>query len=239
MKLLLPPRKTKSTIEITIITTTITAIIAKCLELNLRGCNPELVSVLDSLTLIYLEQGKIREAEENTKRALNIMEENFGPSHPRTARSRSNLGYFYFNTGEYKESEKQYKSAIAILEKEFGPFDFEIAENLQHLGELYFEMGRYEEAEQHLLRGFAICEKAERPDLELKASILSNLGYLYFRGLKRYEKAESYFKEAVKIIEEDLDIYYSGLEITVKEYAGLLRKMGREEEAADLEDRIK
>lgn len=201
--------------------------------------NPELVSVLDSLTLIYIEQGNYRKAEEYTRRSLNIMEENFGPSHPRTARSLSNLGYFCLNTGEYNEAEKQIKSAIAILEKEFGPEDFEIAENLKYLGELYFETERYEEAEQQLLRGLAIIEKVKKPDLELNASIFSNLGYLYFRGLKRYEEAESYFKKAVKIIEEDLDIYYSGFEITMKEYAALLRKLGREEEAANLENRIK
>jgi serine/threonine protein kinase/Tfp pilus assembly protein PilF len=201
--------------------------------------NPELVSVLDSLTLIYLEQGKYPEAKKHAIRALNIMTENFGPGHPRTARSLSNLGYFYFYTGEFKESEKQYKGAIAILEKEVGPYDFEIAENLKHLGELYFETGRYEEAEQHLVRGLEICEKAEIPDLELKTGILSNLGHLYFRGLKRYEEAEPYFKKAMKIIDEDLDIYYSGFEITVKEYADLLRKLGREDEAANLEKRIK
>ncbi len=201
--------------------------------------NPELVSVLDSLTLIYIDQGNYLKAGENARRSLSIMEKNFGPSHPRTARSLSNLGYFYLRTGEHNESEKLYKSAIAILENEFGPEDFEIAENLKYLGELYFETGRYEEAEQHSLRALAICEKDKKPDLELKASILSNLGNLCFRGLKRYEEAESYFKKAVEIIEKDLDIYYPGLEITVKGYADLLRKLGREEEAANLENRIK
>ena len=201
--------------------------------------NPELVSVLDSLTLIYIEQGNYRQAEEYTLRALNIMQENFGPSHPRTARSLSNIGYFYYKTGKYDEAAKQYKGAVSILEKEFGPEDFEIAENLKYLGELYIAADQYEEAEQHLLRGLAIFEKVEKPDLEQKASILSNLGYLYFRGLKRYEEAESYFKRAMKIIDENLDTYYPGLEMMVKEYADLLRKLGREEEAANLENRLK
>jgi hypothetical protein len=43
----------------------------------------------------------------------------------------------------------------------------------------------------------------------------------------------------MKIIDENLDTYYPGLEITVKEYADLLRKLGREEEAANLENQLK
>jgi len=201
--------------------------------------NPELAFILPNLAFIYMDQGHHSKAEEYIKRALNIMEKAFGPHHLRVALILGDLGYLYLKTGKYNESEKQYKNAIAILEEEVGPEDSEIAENLSGLGELYFETDRYDEAEQHLKRGLAICDKEEKPDLEVKAGILSNLGCLYFRGLGRYEDAESYFKKALKIIEEDLDMHFSEAEETVKEYTDLLRKLGREEEAADLEVRIK
>lgn len=201
--------------------------------------NPELASILQNLAYIYIDQGHHSKAEEYIKRALNIIEKAFGPQHPRVALILGDLGYLYLKAGKYNESEKQYKSAIAMLEEEVGREHIRIAEYLSGLGELYFETGRYDEAEQHLKRGLAICEKEEKPDLEVKAGILSNLGCLYFRGLERYEDAESYFKKALKIIEEDLDMHFSKAKETVKEYAYLLRKLGREEEAADLEVRMK
>jgi serine/threonine protein kinase/Tfp pilus assembly protein PilF len=201
--------------------------------------NPELASTLQNLAFIYIDQGQHSKAEEYIRRALNIMEKAFGPQHPRSILILGDLGYLYLKTGKYTESEKHYKSVIAMLEKEVGREHIKIAEYLSALGQLYFETARYDEAEQHLKRGLAICEKDEKPDLEVKARILSNLGYLYFRGLGRYEDAELYFKKALKIIEEDLDKYFSEAKETMKEYADLLRRLGREEEAADLEVRIK
>jgi len=201
--------------------------------------NPELASTLLNLAYIYIDRSHYSKAEEYTKRALNIIEKSFGPQHPRVAIILGDLGYLYLKAGKYNESEKQYKSTIAMLEKEVGREHSKIAEYLSHLGQLYFETARYDEAEKHLKRGLAICEKEEKPDLEVKAGILSNLGSLYFRGLERYEDAESYFKKALKIIEEDLDMHFSKAKETVKDYAYLLRKLGREEEAADLEVRMK
>jgi len=199
----------------------------------------ELINALHGLTLIYVEKDYPRRAETHIRRALNIVEKAFGPNHFHSTGCLNILGYFYFKTGGYDEAEKQYKNAIALLEAEFGPEDREIAENLEDLGELYLETGRYDEAEQHLKRGLAICEKDEKPDLEIKAGILSSLGRLYFREFGRYEEAESYFKKALKIIEGDLDMYFSKAEETVREYAALLRMLGREKEAKDLESRIK
>jgi len=201
--------------------------------------NPELASPLRNLAFIYIDQGHHSKAGEYIRRALNIMEKAFGPQHPRVALILGDLGYLYLKAGKHTESEKQYKSAIAMLEKEVGREHIRIAEFLSGLGQLYFETVRYDEAEQHLKRGLAICEKEEKPDLEVKAGILSNLGCLYFRGLGRYEDAESFFKKALKIIEKDLDMHFSEAEETMKEYADLLRRLGREEEAADLEVRIK
>jgi tetratricopeptide (TPR) repeat protein len=80
--------------------------------------------------------------------------------------------------------------------------------------------------------------KDEKPDPEVMAEILSNLGRLYYRGLGRYEEAEASFKKALEIIEKDPNMHFSEAGGTMKEYADLLRRLGRKKEAADLEARI-
>ncbi len=176
------------------------------LEKAFGANNPELTSALHNLALIYVDQGHYGKAEEYLKRALDIMKKAFGPEHLRVTESLGHLGYLYLKTGQYGESEKLYKNAIAILEKEAGPEDSEIAGDLSGLGWICFKTGRYDEAEQHLKRGFAICAKNEKePDPQVRADILSNLGCLYYRGLGRYKEAESYFKNALKIIDQNVD----------------------------------
>ncbi|MFZ2055103.1 MAG: serine/threonine-protein kinase [Candidatus Aminicenantales bacterium] len=210
------------------------------LEKAYGSANPELASVLQNLALIYIDRDQYGKAEENLKRALDIMKKAFGAEHIRVAQSLGNLGYLYLKTERYNESEKQYESAITILEKEVGPEDSEIAEYLSGLGRVCFKTGRYDEAEQHLKRGLAICDKKnEKPDPEVKAEILSNLGCLYYRGLGRYEEAESSFQNAMEIIEKDLNMRFPEAGETMKEYADLLRRLGRNKEAAGVEARIK
>ena len=202
--------------------------------------NPELVSVLNNLADIYMDLGSYSKAEENFERSFNIMKKAFGPGHLRTGRCLANLGYLYLKTGRYDESEKHYQSAMAILEKERGPEDAGIAEYLSDLGRLCLKTGRYGEAEKHLKRGLAICDKSgEKTKPAVRASILGNFGCLYDRGFGRYEEAESYFKKALKIIEQDLSTSDSEAREAMKEYADLLRRLGKDKDAKELEARLK
>jgi serine/threonine protein kinase len=202
--------------------------------------NPELTSVLNNLAYIYMGLGSYSKAEENFERSLNIIKKAFGPDHLRTSRSLADLGHLYLKTGRYDESKKQYQSAIAILEKERGPEDAGLAKYLCDLGRLCFKTGRYGEAEKHLKRGLAICDKSgKKTRPEVRAGILGNLGCLYDRGLGRYEEAESYFKNALKIIEQDLSTSNSEARETMNDYVNLLRRLGKEKDAKDLEARLK
>lgn len=89
-------------------------------------------------------------------------------------------------------------------------------------------------------RGLAICDKnGDKIDPQVKAGILGNLGRLYDRGFGRYEEAESYFKNALTIIEQNQGIRVSEAQETTKEYIDLLRRLGKENDAKALEVRIK
>lgn len=201
--------------------------------------NPELVSTLNNLGFICMEKGHFTKAEENMKRALSIMEKAYGPDHPRLAYSWRNLGQLYLKSGSLEESERNMKKALSILEKSVDPEDGELAGFLSDLGHLYCVMEKYEEAETQLLRGLKVYENIEIPKSETKADILRYLGDVYYRGLKEYGKAESCFSEAMKLYEEQIGLESAAAHETVKEYADLLRKTGRQDEAAYLEEKIK
>jgi len=201
--------------------------------------NPALVSTLHNIAFISMEKGNFNKAEVNMKRAISIVEKSFGPGHPRLAYSLRNLGLLYIKSGTHVESERIMKKAISILEESVGPENGEIAGFLGDLGHLYCEMGRFKEADIQLKRGLAIYENVEIPNPETKANILKYLGCVYYRGFKKFKEAEPYFEEALKLFGQEIGLQTVEAQETVREYADLLRKTGRKDEASTLEEKLK
>jgi serine/threonine protein kinase/tetratricopeptide (TPR) repeat protein len=197
--------------------------------------NPELASTLHSIGLIYAEKGDFDTAETVTQRALNILELAFGPENMRVTESLDYLGYIYSTTERYEDAERVFKRALAIMEKEMGPEYYKLSRTLNGLGHIYNTWARVEEAEQHFLRALTICEKNPGKDPYILADTLHNLGEVYFLGLDEYEKAEAYFKRALELEKEVYGADSDETKETINDYAGLLRLMGRVDEAAKLE----
>ncbi len=66
------------------------------------------------------------------------------------------------------------------------------------------------------------------------AGSLNNLAVLY-DAQGNYEQAEPLMKQALKILEQSIGTEHPNTKQGRKNYAGLLRKLGREEEAVVLE----
>jgi len=110
---------------------------------------------------------------------------------------------------------------------------------LQSLGHISNKWALYEEAEGYFLRALKICEKNPGKDPYILADTLHNLGALYFRGFSENEKAENYFKRALELEEDVYGAESDEMKETVKDYAALLRLIGRTEDAAKLESQDK
>jgi serine/threonine protein kinase/Flp pilus assembly protein TadD len=211
----------------------------KILETTLGTEHAELPPIIHELASLYSEQKKYQEAESLHIRGLTIRENAWGIDDRRVPDSLGHLGNFYTIIGRYEEAEKYYKRAITILEEGVSSDYPGIAEYFEGLGLVYLRTERYDESEKQFQRALSICEKSERPDLEIKANILHGLGLLYYRGFERHEEAELNFKKALEIIEREFGMGSPESTETINEYATLLRKMDREEEAEKLEERIK
>jgi len=197
--------------------------------------NPELASALHNMGLLYTEIGEFDTAEKLIKRALEILEGTFGSDHVRVTDSLAHLGYVYSRTERFNKAEDVYRRALTIREKELGSEHPKLSKILNGLGLIYDKWAQYDKAEQFFLRALDICKKNPEADPYSEADSLHNLGVLYFRGLGKNEKAEAYFKQALALEEEVYREDSEEMKGTVREYADLLRMLGRDDEAEALE----
>lgn len=205
---------------------------------SLREEHPAIAGVLEDLAYLYQEMGRTDEAEALLIEALLIMEKAYGADNPQVASVLESLSYIYIDQGRYSKAEEYIQRCLVIIKHAFGPDHPRVASSVSSLGHLYLQAGEYSKSEIQYKNAMSILEKATDPDDRTILEALSGLGQLYFQT-GRIDEAEQYFREALKIIEKDSDIHFSATEKTVKKYADLLRMMGRDEEAADVESRIK
>jgi len=201
--------------------------------------NSEVAKLLNNLALLYIDMDDNINAEKFLKRALKIMEEAFGPDHIQVTESLAFLGYLYANTERYNEAEQVYTRALIIKENELGPEHSDLADILIGLGHVLDKKLQFAKAEEYLMRVLDICEKNPEANQDAKATSLHNLGLINFRGLSRYEKAESFFKQALVLQEKVYGPDSEEIKETIMEYADLLRVLDREKEAEALEKKLK
>ncbi|EUC26673.1 hypothetical protein COCCADRAFT_69829, partial [Bipolaris zeicola 26-R-13] len=67
---------------------------------------------INNLGILYVEQGKLVEAERIYKQALRGYEEKLGPSHYSTLGTVNNLGLLYADQGKLVEAEQMYERAL-------------------------------------------------------------------------------------------------------------------------------
>lgn len=206
---------------------------------TLKPDHPKVASSLNNLALLYTYQGKSSEAEPLLKEALEIREKAFGPDHPDVAQSLETLAYFYLNNDRYDEAEPLYKRALSISKKSLGSDHLSVTGILDALAYICDEKGQYDEAANLYQQALAI--RVKYPDsyqLELSETLFS-LALIYQHHLNRLDEAEVLYKRALAIQEKVLSQDNPQLINTLKEYAALLRTLGRENEAVKLESRIK
>ncbi len=185
----------------------------------------------------YRVQGKYKDAELLSQRALAICERIQGPDHPEVAVKVNNLGIIYSDQGRYAEAEQLFRRAIEIREKA-GEADHPwIAQSLSSLGALYSAQGKYVEAESLLKRAWAIGELGFGPTHPYVASYISNLAINYQRQ-SRYAEAEPLHLQAISIW-ESLGQEHLLLASTLMAYAALLRETKQESRALQLEARAR
>lgn len=142
--------------------------------------------------------------------------------------------------GRYSEAISVAREALRVAEETFGPEHTNVAMSLEFLAALYDAQGRYADAEPLNRRALAIFETSLNPadatTPGVLASALQSLAIAYVRQGK-YEDAEPLHKRVVAIMQDALGPDHPDVAMALDNYALLLRKLGKVQEAQSMEVR--
>ncbi|KAH7126726.1 hypothetical protein B0J11DRAFT_284076 [Dendryphion nanum] len=194
---------------------------------------------LDAIHLLgnlYMDQGKLEEAEKMYERALEGIEEALGPKHTSTLGIVNNLGNLYKNQGKLGEAEMMYKRALEGIEEALGPTHTSTLQTVNNLGRLYADQGKLGEAEKMYKRALEGYEKALGPKHTPTLGTVNNLGRLCQDQGKLGEAGKMY-ERALEGYEEALGPKHTSTLQTVNNLGRLYADQGKLGEAEKMYDR--
>src|SRR5262245_32494272 len=137
---------------------------------------------LDSLyrQVVTLRQTKrFTEALAVAERSLVLAEQQYGASHPQTARALSSIGGIYMFQGRFTEAEPRLARALAIVESTLGPHHPWVGTAHFDLAGAYHAQGRLGEAEASYKRSLAIRERLPAASDVAVGQVALTLGNLF------------------------------------------------------------
>jgi len=150
------------------------------------------------------------------------------------ARSRHNLVYIYLKQGKYEKAVAHLLQLLPLQIEQLGADHPDVARDLGLLAALYHELGNYKSAELFAQLTDRLQEQhleTEHPDPTLPLYVLAAL--LYEQG--QDEQSEALLRQALGIQEQQLGATDPHIQAVKREYAGFMRSIGRDAEAAALE----
>ncbi len=189
-------------------------------------------AAMENLGGLYVNQGEYKKAEPLYRRSLEIHEATYGPDHFNLTRTLQNLGNCLLRQERYEEAEPHFRRAIALFDAT-GPSEHpEIARPLLGLATVLLQKGQSEQAEALAKRSHQLRIKVfgeDHPELGDSYRVLGNI----YRETGRFDQAEASYLEA-------LERYGDGknpqkLRWTVDGYSDLLRRLGRTDEAVEIQ----
>jgi tetratricopeptide (TPR) repeat protein len=194
------------------------------------GMEEVLMDAIHGLGILYVNQGRLAEAEAMYERALQGKEKALGPDHTSTLDTVNNLGALYVNQGRLKEAAAMCQRALQGYEKALGPDHTSTLSAVNNLGTLYVNQGRLKEAEAMYQRALQGYEKALGPDHTSTLDTVNNLGLLY-TNQGRLEEAEAMYERALQGCEKALGPDHTLTLHTVNNLGALYADQGWLEEA--------
>ncbi|KIM94424.1 hypothetical protein OIDMADRAFT_60751 [Oidiodendron maius Zn] len=156
-----------------------------------------------NLGLLYRDQGKLAEAEEMYKRALQGREKAFGPEHILTLDTVNCLGILYLDQDKLADAEEMLLRALEGNEKTLGTEHWSTLITVHCFGRLYNDQGKLTKAEEMYQRALQGREKVLGPKNISTLTTVNNLGTLYAHQGK-LAKAEEMYQRALQGFETAL-----------------------------------
>lgn len=196
-----------------------------------------LIVALRQLGNTYSFEQKYTEAEEAFHQELKIIEKTFGKNYPRVTDPLFFLGSNAASRKDFAAAEGYFLRALDINVRSFGENSTRTAESLRWLAGLYMAQQDWARAEPFLLRAVKASEAAVGPDDQKTLVPLYGLCDLYDRW-ERPEKSQPCWARSIGIIAKVNGESSPNLRDPLTFEAKALRKLGRNDEAGDVEQRL-
>jgi len=204
--------------------------------------SPEVAGDIAGLADIAERQMNYAEAEQLNKQALAMAEKAEGPNGSRVLAMREGLANLYRLQKEYAQAEVIYARVMDAKMKSAAPGSELDSRIVHEMASLYEEEGKFQEAEA-LYRKAAETDLAIFPHGHLAIVATSNDLALFLERRDRLAEAETYYKSALNQFDgtepSGNALGDSNLAVVMTNYARLLRKMNRPEEAVPYEKAAK
>ncbi|HNN61973.1 MAG TPA: tetratricopeptide repeat protein, partial [Candidatus Obscuribacter sp.] len=189
---------------------------------------------MTNLALALVSSGEMKESEDLFKKTLALLEEKYGKDSIKLAPVLSNLAELYRQQEKYDAAEPLMKRSFDIRQASLPATDAGLADGANDLALLYKEMGRESDSISYFEKSLAVRENS--PDSAELATSLNNLARAY-RASGKLDKAEELYKRALSMRERLFGASDQNVAAVLRNYAVLLRQMGRKPEAKALDKR--
>jgi len=147
-----------------------------------------------------------------------------------TREAFARLAESHYEQGQYAEAEKIYERILNLMEMHEGPKSLAIVSALNNLAGVLCVQEKFGEAELYMQRFINIVENHEPDNILKLAEGLSTLAGIYYQQDK-LDQCGSLLERALRLKQRALGEEHPDLADVLRDYAKLLKRIGRAEEA--------
>jgi hypothetical protein len=199
---------------------------------------PELAVALDNLACAYQKGNKLAFAEELYKRALKARGDSLPADHLGLAASFDNLASVYVAEGKFAMAEPLLKKSLALSRKQAGPPTAADLNRAEELAACYRGTGRGADAQAIYEQMLEQANRAGSGGTVIAARLSLSLAEIYMQNGK-YALCEPLLKRALTTTEAASGPQHASVAPILDTYAGVLKHLNRQAEAAKLIARSK
>jgi tetratricopeptide (TPR) repeat protein len=196
-----------------------------------------LTTSLLRLGAIYAGRQDFPLAEAAMARALTVTEEVYGSNSPMMTEPLQALGRYALMKKDYHTALDLFSRAVEVNEMTFGENSDNVAKSLLSLAIVPYMQQAYDKTEVYLLRAVRIDESLFGKDGLYTLVPLASLCNLYEKWDKR-EKAEPCYRQTLTALDKHNGADSPIMLDTLTKEASVLRRLGRSEEAVQIEQRL-
>jgi tetratricopeptide (TPR) repeat protein len=185
---------------------------------------------------VYFWRMDLKNAEDAYKRQLTLLQTLYGPKSPMIAPALESLAMVAAYKKDFASAEAQYAQVLETNRSFYGDESTAMAESLRRLTNVYLMQQNYAKAESTLLRVISIYEKTYGSDDPRMSLAQGGLCQIYDQWGKPDKSAPCHAR-IVEMAEKQFGANSPYLVRELTAEARALRQLGRNEEAAKLEQR--